>query len=273
MTIRTLCDAFFNFHILLGSDLLAKVTEGWDPEKSPHLFRECCWMVEQRGFVGETAFHVCFLMQTKAHLVCGRRMLKWFPKLLNDVYLSEEYYGENVLHMSAVAEDPTMVKYLLEHGVKIHERAYGNFFCPEDQKPSRNDSLDHEEVDVCTATDYDGYCYWGEYPLNFAAVLSQEECYRLILAQGANHDLQDTNGNTITHIMVVYDNMRMFDISVECGAAINILNNQKLTPLSTASFLARTEMFFHIVNLEREVYWQIGKYWLVVGCDNGLPHY
>ena len=51
----------------------------------------------------------------------------------------------------------------------------------------------------------------------------------------------------------------MFDLAVECGAAINILNNQNLTPLSTASFLARTEMFFHIANLEREVYWQIGK--------------
>ena len=60
--------------------------------------------------------------------------------------------------------------------------------------------------------------------------------------------------------MVVYDNMKMFDLAVECGAAINILNNQQLTPLSTASFLARTEMFFHIANLEREVYWQIGTF-------------
>ena len=59
--------------------------------------------------------------------------------------------------------------------------------------------------------------------------------------------------------MVIYDNIRMFDLAVECGAAINILNNQNLTPLSTASFLARTDMFFHIANLERVVYWQIGK--------------
>ena len=94
--------------------------------------------------------------------------------------------------------------------------------------------------------------------MNFAAVLDQEECYRLILNKGANHDLQDTNGNTVTHILVIYDNMRMFDLAVECGAAINILNNQQLTPLSTASFLAYKDMFFHIANIEREVYWQIG---------------
>ena len=136
-------DVAFSF-VFEGSDLLAQVTEGWDPVKSPHLFRECCWKVEERGFVGESAFHICFLMGTQAHLNIGKRMLKYYPKLINDIYMSEEYYGENVLHMSAVAEDPTMVKYLLEQGVDIHERAYGNFFCPEDQKPSRNDSLDHE---------------------------------------------------------------------------------------------------------------------------------
>ena len=118
--------------------------------------------------------------------------------------------------------------------------------------------LSFTEVDVCLETNYDGFVYWGEYPLNFAAVLDQEECYRLILNKGANHDLQDTNGNTVTHILVIYDNMRMFDLAVECGAAINILNNQQLTPLSTASFLAYKDMFFHIANIEREVYWQIG---------------
>ena len=103
----------------------------------PELFRECCWMVEKRGFVGESAFHICFLMQTPTHLVLARRLLKWFPKLINDIYMSEEYYGENVLHMYCVAEDPTMVKYLLDQGVNIQEKCYGNFFCPEDQKPSR----------------------------------------------------------------------------------------------------------------------------------------
>ena len=169
------------------------------------------------------------------------------------------FSGENVLHMSCVAEDPTMVKYLLDQGINIQEKCYGNFFCPEDQKPSRNDSLDHEYVDVCTKTNYAGYVYWGEYSLCFAAVLSQEECFRLILSRGGNPDLIDTNGNTVTHIMVVYDNMRMFDLAVESGATINTLNNQLMTPLTVAAFLARKDMFFHIANLEREVYWQIGN--------------
>ena len=66
--------------------------------------------MECRGAVGETVFHVCFLMGTPIHMHLAKRMLKHFPLLLNDIYLSEEYYGENVLHMAAVAEDPSIVK-------------------------------------------------------------------------------------------------------------------------------------------------------------------
>ena len=53
--------------------------------------------------------------------------------------------------------------------------------------------------------------------------------------------------------------MKMFDLAVECGATINTLNNLALTPLTVAAYLARKDMFFHIANLEREVYWQIGN--------------
>lgn len=133
-------------------------------------------------------------------------------------------------------------------------------------------------------TDYYGYVAWGEYPHCFAAVLNQvpvlegeldsgvqEECYRLILAKGGNHDLQDINGCTVTHILTIFDNMRvaapvrmlvilqMFDMAVECGAAINIENKLGLTPLTTAAYLAKCDMFFHIASIEREVYWQLGN--------------
>ena len=65
--------------------------------------------------VGETVFHVCFLMGTPIHMHLAKRMLKHFPLLLNDIYLSEEYYGENVLHMAAVAE------VLKHHVMTCHE--------------------------------------------------------------------------------------------------------------------------------------------------------
>ena len=53
-------------------------------------------------------------------LIVKFRMLIAFPKLLHDIYLSEEYYGENVLHMGCVAEDASLVKWLLDIGSDIH---------------------------------------------------------------------------------------------------------------------------------------------------------
>ena len=180
-------------------------------------------------------------------------------QLLHDIYLSEEYYGENVLHMGCVAEDASLVKWLLDIGSDFHRRCYGNFFCCDDQKMHRRDNLEHEEVDIPLKTNYYGYVSWGEYSHNFAAVLNQEEIFRLILAKGGDCDLQDTNGCNASHIMVVYDNIKMFDLVVECGAAINIPNNLGLTPLTLAAYLARMDMFFHIASIERDVYWQLGN--------------
>ena len=72
----------------------------------------------------------------------------------------------------------------------------------------------------------------------------QEECYRLILAKGGNHDLVDINGCTVAHILVVFTNIKMFDMAVECGAAMNIENKLGLTPLTVAAYLAKYQTLY-----------------------------
>ncbi|KAI4495347.1 hypothetical protein M0804_001548 [Polistes exclamans] len=226
-------------------------------DKSKH--RLVCWSLSERGAVGETILHLCMLHATAIHADLAKRLLRFYPNLINDIYISDEYYGENVLHIAIVNEDPAMVKYLLDSGADVHERCFGNFMSPEDQKASRYDSLDHEWVCVAPETNYSGYVYWGEYPLNFAACLGQEECYRLILARGADPDKQDTNGNTVLHMLVIYEKAATFDMAYEVGASLSIRNVQHLTPLTLSAKLGRVEMFFHILNIEREIYWQIGS--------------
>lgn len=49
------------------------------------------------------------------------------------------------------------------------------------------------------------HVYFGEYPLSFAACLGQEECVRLLVAKGANPNYQDSNGNTVMHMLVIHD--------------------------------------------------------------------
>ncbi len=95
-------------------------------------------MVEKRGSVGETVFHVCFLMQTPTHLALGRRLLKWYPKLINDVYLSEEYYGTG----GGETLQSEIVWYLVSIlTVAISENVYRHF-APIHLTP--------KEIDTCT---------------------------------------------------------------------------------------------------------------------------
>ncbi|XP_076655832.1 transient receptor potential cation channel subfamily V member nanchung [Halictus rubicundus] len=222
-------------------------------------YRLVCWSLSERGAVGETILHLCMLHATAIHIDLAKRLLRFYPKLINDVYMSDEYYGESALHIAIVNEDPALVKLLLDSGADVHERCFGNFMSPEDQKASRSDSLEHEWVCVTPETNYNGYVYWGEYPLSFAACLGQEECYRLVLARGADPDKQDTNGNTVLHMLVIYEKLNAFDMAYEMGASLPIKNAQHLTPLTLSAKLARIEMFFHILNIEREIYWQIGS--------------
>ena len=52
-----------------GSEIVAKLTEGHSPETHPHLYTQHCWDVENRGCVGETVFHVCFLQVRRTRVL------------------------------------------------------------------------------------------------------------------------------------------------------------------------------------------------------------
>ncbi|XP_022322066.1 transient receptor potential cation channel subfamily V member 5-like isoform X6 [Crassostrea virginica] len=222
-------------------------------------FRECCWDINQTGSVGETVLHLCLLNATAIHADLAKRLIQAFPKMINDIYLADEYFGESILHIAIVNEDPAMVKFLLDNGADVHERACGNFFCPDDQKSSRMDTYDHEWVYVTEKTNYEGHVYLGEYPLSFAACLGQEECVRLLIAKGANPNFQDSNGNTVMHMLVIHDRKDMFNLLVDFGARLDIKNRQGLTPLTLAAKLTRKEMYEHILEKIRQVVWIYGN--------------
>lgn len=63
--------------------------------------------------------HLCLLNATSLHADIAKRLLRFYPKLINDIYMSDEYYGiqfrffvssiirvssgENVLHIAIVS--------------------------------------------------------------------------------------------------------------------------------------------------------------------------
>jgi transient receptor potential cation channel subfamily V member 5 len=163
--------------------------------------------MEKTGAVGESIIHMCLLIDTDIHKKICKRILKFFPKMVNDIYLSDIYFGENPLHIAIVAEDPNMVNFLLSCGANYHQRASGTFFNPDDQRTGREDPLDEEHSILPLRTNYHGYAYFGEYPISFAALINQEECIRLLIAYGADPNMQDSNGNTVLHMLVINNNL------------------------------------------------------------------
>lgn len=146
--------------------------------------------------------------------------------------------------MAIVNENVKIVKLLLDHGANVHERCLGSFFLPIDQKDKANSQIKRlfdrlkslqklrgesepssanqmrlsiqceiDQMDLQSngfntlTTNYDGYAYWGEYPLSFAACLGLTDCYKLLLAKGANPNRQDSNGNATLHMAVIADRM------------------------------------------------------------------
>ena len=53
------------------------------------------FQIETSGAVGESLLHLCMLNGTDIHIKLAKRLLNIFPCQINDVYLSEDYYGEN----------------------------------------------------------------------------------------------------------------------------------------------------------------------------------
>ncbi|CAA96679.5 Ion transport domain-containing protein [Caenorhabditis elegans] len=221
-------------------------------------YRELVWDMDQRGRLGENLLHVCMLLNTADMNELVKQMTYRFPKIVNDIFLSEEYYGLSPLHQAIVNEDLEMVYFLCRKGADVHQRCYGSFFCADDQKASRTDSLEHEWVDLVQSTKYTGQMYWGEYPLSFAACTNQVDCFRLLRAMKADPNMPDTNGNTVLHLTVIHDLPEMFMLAVELGANLHVRNNLKLTPLALAARLAKKHIYDLILECDMDISWRYG---------------
>ncbi|XP_060075724.1 transient receptor potential cation channel subfamily V member 5-like [Ylistrum balloti] len=209
---------------------------------------EACWDLDKRGGVGETPFHLLYLMNKPESLEVAKVLLKLYPKMALDFYEGQEYYGESALHLAIVYGDLEQVKLLIGYGANVNERAMGRFFLPEDQKKRKTKE-----------TDYDGYAYYGEYPLAFAACFGHEEIYDFLIDHGADPDLQDSFGNTVLHMVVIADQVNMYKYCVrhhKKPAKTYIENNCKLTPLTLASKLGRQKIFKEMLELGSLEFWR-----------------
>uniref|UniRef100_A0AC35U5N4 ANK_REP_REGION domain-containing protein n=1 Tax=Rhabditophanes sp. KR3021 TaxID=114890 RepID=A0AC35U5N4_9BILA len=232
-----------------------KILDGCSSGNRATRYRELVWEISERGTMGENLLHMCLLHSTDKLKYVARELIFRYPKLVNDIFISEEYYGLSPLHQAIVNEDVQTVYFLLRNGADVRQRCYGSFFCCEDQKASRTDSLEHEWVDLDPSTKYVGQMYWGEYPMAFAACAKQYDCFRLLKAFKADPNLKDTNGNTVLHMTVIHNLPEMAQLAYELGGKLSIKNNLGFTPMALSAKMANKQMFELILDLEKETLW------------------
>ena len=78
---------------------------------SDHKSRFQCWDLEKRGTVGDTILHLCLLNATQAHADLAKRLLYFFPKMINDIYVGEEYYGKQGFLLKRVLDILSLIFY------------------------------------------------------------------------------------------------------------------------------------------------------------------
>ena len=64
--------------------------------------KRVCWDLDLRGGVGEHILHICFLSGSAVHSALAKRLLRHFPRLIDDLYMGDEYYGSNEFDRSAL---------------------------------------------------------------------------------------------------------------------------------------------------------------------------
>ncbi|KAI3387409.1 hypothetical protein SNEBB_003811 [Seison nebaliae] len=226
------------------------------PWRMAEIFEEhqTCWSLFERGHLGETVVHILFRLRAPMYTQIAFILIDMYPMLVNDIFEGEEYYGQNLLHLAIIDSDLESVKKLVERGIDVNCRAVGRFFLPEDQKGKHRKKM--------TETNYDGFAYYGQYPLAFAACLGLTDIYDYLLEHGANPNIQDSFGNTIVHMLVIKDNLQMLKYVLKhekIKGDLTIRNHAQLTPMALSAKIGRKKIFIDMLDMSSITLWRFSK--------------
>lgn len=68
--------------------------DGGKGGKGDAKYREIAWKYEDRGSMGENLVGCCLMQGSAVHCRLAARIIDKYPSLVNDIFLSEDYYGK-----------------------------------------------------------------------------------------------------------------------------------------------------------------------------------
>ncbi|XP_054709166.1 transient receptor potential cation channel subfamily V member 5-like [Uloborus diversus] len=211
--------------------------------------RTVCWKLSHRGILGESLLHILAICNTDAHTQIALYLLDLYPALAQDIVEGEEYYGASAMHFAIAYDNGKLMRKIVDVGGDIFQRANGKFFMP----------IDQQWPIPRAKTNFEGLSYFGEYPLAWAACCDDESSYNLLLKHGADPNMQDTFGNSILHVLVIRDKLKMYGYALRHPtkpASDNLINKFGLTPLTLACKLARNTIFREMLEFSSLEYWR-----------------
>ncbi|XP_035225616.1 transient receptor potential cation channel subfamily V member 5-like [Stegodyphus dumicola] len=211
--------------------------------------RTICWKLDCRGMLGESLLHLLVICNTDVHTHIAILLLEMYPALAQDIVEGEEYYGASAMHFAIAYENAKLMKKLVEIGADVLQRANGKFFMP----------IDQQWPIPRAKTNFEGLSYFGEYPLAWAACFDDESSYNLLLKHGADPNLQDTFGNSILHVLVIRDKLKMYGYALRHPtrpASDQLCNKFGLTPLTLACKLGRNTIFREMLEFSSLEFWR-----------------
>ncbi|CAI4229605.1 unnamed protein product [Auanema sp. JU1783] len=211
------------------------------------LEHKALWKLNKRGVKGENIIHLLLNRDQEVCHEIARILLKKYPGLCDDIYLGNENFGQTALHLAIVHNDYETVQLLLECGANVNARACGDFFRPEAFNQGKK------------ITDYQGWAYYGEYPLAFAACFGNKDIYDMLIQHDADPNNRDYFGNTILHMCVISNSISMYSYAVrhwQSPADRDVVNEAGHTPLTLAAKLGRKEIFEQMLELSKVEFWR-----------------
>eukprot|EP01084_Bolivina_argentea_P307716 531907_1 len=201
-------------------------------------------IIKERGTFGETVLHVAALYK-QSEIV--KYLISKFPLLINEYYLSEEYYGENALHITVINRDLYLTEYLLKNGANPNTgRAIGRFF-------------DRDK----------GTVYYGEHAITFAISTFQSDMITLLHKYGADLNVYDSFGNSVFHHCIRMNSPQIFDTLIDLANIENkdfdmsylnkMQNAAGLSVLQYAVELGRKEIFDYMLEKMKIIGWEWGN--------------